>query len=69
MIPYTEEFYLNPHEFIDRGGSSSRMENLVSSQFLDFPLIDFVLGDDLLGVAYQLCDDPLCKVSSHFELI
>ena len=69
MIHSTEVFHLNPHEFIDRGGSSSRMENLVSSQFLDFPLIDFVLGDDLLGVAYQLRGDPLYKVSSHSELI
>jgi hypothetical protein len=35
----------------------------------DFPLIGFVLGDDLLGLAYQLCGNPLCKVSSHSKLI
>jgi hypothetical protein len=27
-----------------------------------------ILGDDLLGVAYQLGIDPLCKVSSHSEV-
>jgi hypothetical protein len=31
--------------------------------------MEFVLGDDILGVAYQLRDNPLCKVSSRFELI
>jgi hypothetical protein len=34
-----------------------------------FPLIGFVFGDDLLGVAYKPRDYPLYKVSSHSELI
>ena len=69
LIPSTVGFHLIPHEFIDRGESSSRGEKLGFVTFSCFPLIGFVLGDDLLGVAYQFCGDPLCKVSSHSELI
>jgi hypothetical protein len=35
---------------------------------LDFLVICLILGDDLLGVAYQLGIDPLYKVLSHSEV-
>jgi hypothetical protein len=69
LIPSTEGFHLNPYEFIDRDESSSKVDKLGFIAFFYFPLINFVLGDDFLGVAYQLGDDSLCKVSSRFELI
>jgi hypothetical protein len=69
LIPSTKGFHLNPHEFIDRGESSSRVEELGFVVILCFPLIDFILSNDLLGVAYKPHVYPLCKVSSHSEVI
>jgi hypothetical protein len=43
-------------------------ENRCFSFPFDFLVICLILGDDLLGVAYQLGIDPLYKVSSHFEV-
>ena len=38
-------------------------------QFLRFTELEFVSGHDPLEVAFLLACEPLCKVSSHLELI
>ena len=65
----TEGFHLIPHEFIDQGESSFRVGNQCSSGFLDFPLISFKLGDDLIGVAHLLPCDHVVKIWWQLILI
>jgi hypothetical protein len=57
-----------PHEITDRVESWSRVWNWCFPSLLDFPVICLILGNDLLGVAYQLGIDPLCKGSNHSEV-
>jgi hypothetical protein len=45
------------------------LENRCSSEFLDFPLIGFKLGDDLLGVAHLLPCDHVVKIWWQLVLI
>jgi hypothetical protein len=65
----TEGNHLVPHEFIDRDESISRVSFSCSSEFLDFPLIYFKLGDDLLGVAHLLPCDHVVKIWWELVLI
>jgi hypothetical protein len=44
LIPFTEGFHLNPHEFIDRGESSSKVEELGFVAILCFSVDWFYLG-------------------------
>jgi hypothetical protein len=64
LIPFTEEFHLNPHEFIDRGESGSRVEEPRFVAILCFS----VDGNDLIGIATNLMFIPLRKVSNQSEV-
>jgi hypothetical protein len=72
---YDVSWVFSPKEFNQfltrsqiRSNHGLGFENRCFSFPFDFPVICLVLGDDLLEVAYQLGIDPLCKVSSHFEM-
>jgi hypothetical protein len=65
----TEGNHPIPHEFIDWDESSSRVSFSCSSEFLDFPLIGFKLGNDLLGVAHILHCDHVVKIWWQLVLI
>jgi hypothetical protein len=56
LIHSTEEKFLNPHELKDRGDSIFwEKTSFLHGFFFLFTELEFVLGDDLLGVAYLLC--------------
>jgi hypothetical protein len=67
--PFHRRISSNSSRVHRSGRINSRGEKLGVIVFSYFLLIGFVLDDDLLRAVYQLCGYPLCKVSSHSELI